>query len=247
MFKLEKLSKSFTQDKSTLVAVSSVSATIQKGEKVGIIGLSGAGKSTLLKLLSMQERPDSGSLFIDDVDLLTLKGKDLLRMRKRLGFVFQGVHLISQKNVKDNIAFPLTLYQSTFKEIDSKVTHVLNLVGLSDKAYAYPNTLSGGQKQRVGIARALITQPEVLLCDEPTSALDPLTTASILECLDNVHTQTNVTLLVITHDMHVIKRLCDRVIVMHEGSFVEEGKVSEVFNSPQHPQTRLILSASEGQ
>lgn len=247
MFKLEKLSKSFTQDKSTLVAVSSVSATIQKGEKVGIIGLSGAGKSTLLKLLSMQERPDSGSLFIDDVDLLTLKGKDLLRMRKRLGFVFQGVHLISQKNVKDNIAFPLTLDQSTFKEIDSKVTHVLNLVGLSDKAYAYPNTLSGGQKQRVGIARALITQPEVLLCDEPTSALDPLTTASILECLDNVHTQTNVTLLVITHDMHVIKRLCDRVIVMHEGSFVEEGKVSEVFNSPQHPQTRLILSASEGQ
>jgi len=246
MFKLEKLSKSFTQDKSTLVAVSSVSATIQKGEKVGIIGLSGAGKSTLLKLLSMQERPDSGSLFIDDVDLLTLKGKDLLRMRKRLGFVFQGVHLISQKNVKDNIAFPLTLDQSTFKEIDSKVTHVLNLVGLSDKAYAYPNTLSGGQKQRVGIARALITQPEVLLCDEPTSALDPLTTASILECLDNVHAQTNVTLLVITHDMHVIKRLCDRVIVMHEGSFVEEGKVSEVFNSPQHPQTRLILSASEG-
>lgn len=247
MFKLEKLSKSFTQDKSTLVAVSSVSATIQKGEKVGIIGLSGAGKSTLLKLLSMQERPDSGSLFIDDVDLLTLKGKDLLRMRKRLGFVFQGVHLISQKNVKDNIAFPLTLDKSTFKEIDSKVTHVLNLVGLSDKAYAYPNTLSGGQKQRVGIARALITQPEVLLCDEPTSALDPLTTASILECLDNVHAQTNVTLLVITHDMHVIKRLCDRVIVMHEGSFVEEGKVSEVFNSPQHPQTRLILSASEGQ
>lgn len=246
MFKLEKLSKSFTQDKSTLMAVSSVSATIQKGEKVGIIGLSGAGKSTLLKLLSMQERPDSGSLFIDDVDLLTLKGKDLLRMRKRLGFVFQGVHLISQKNVKDNIAFPLTLDQSTFKEIDSKVTHVLNLVGLSDKAYAYPNTLSGGQKQRVGIARALITQPEVLLCDEPTSALDPLTTASILECLDNVHAQTNVTLLVITHDMHVIKRLCDRVIVMHEGSFVEEGKVSEVFNSPQHPQTRLILSASEG-
>lgn len=246
MFKLENLSKSFTQDKSTLVAVSSVSATIQKGEKVGIIGLSGAGKSTLLKLLSMQERPDSGSLFIDDVDLLTLKGKDLLRMRKRLGFVFQGVHLISQKNVKDNIAFPLTLDQSTFKEIDSKVTHVLNLVGLSDKAYAYPNTLSGGQKQRVGIARALITQPEVLLCDEPTSALDPLTTASILECLDNVHAQTNVTLLVITHDMHVIKRLCDRVIVMHEGSFVEEGKVSEVFNSPQHPQTRLILSASEG-
>lgn len=246
MFKLEKLSKSFTQDKSTLVAVSSVSATIQKGEKVGIIGLSGAGKSTLLKLLSMQERPDSGSLFIDDVDLLTLKGKDLLRMRKRLGFVFQGVHLISQKNVKDNIAFPLTLDQSTFKEIDSKVTHVLNLVGLSDKAYAYPNTLSGGQKQRVGIARALITQPEVLLCDEPTSALDPLTTASILQCLDNVHAQTNVTLLVITHDMHVIKRLCDRVIVMHEGSFVEEGKVSEVFNSPQHPQTRLILSASEG-
>ena len=246
MFKLEKLSKSFTQDKSTLVAVSSVSATIQKGEKVGIIGLSGAGKSTLLKLLSMQERPDSGSLFIDDVDLLTLKGKDLLRMRKRLGFVFQGVHLISQKNVKGNIAFPLTLDQSTFKEIDSKVTHVLNLVGLSDKAYAYPNTLSGGQKQRVGIARALITQPEVLLCDEPTSALDPLTTASILECLNNVHAQTNVTLLVITHDMHVIKRLCDRVIVMHEGAFVEEGKVSEVFNSPQHPQTRLILSASEG-
>ena len=246
MFKLEKLSKSFTQDKSTLVAVSSVSATIQKGEKVGIIGLSGAGKSTLLKLLSMQERPDSGSLFIDDVDLLTLKGKDLLRMRKRLGFVFQGVHLISQKNVKDNIAFPLTLDQSTFKEIDSKVTHVLNLVGLSDKAYAYPNTLSGGQKQRVGIARALITQPEVLLCDEPTSALDPLTTASILQCLDNVHAQTNVTLLVITHDMHVIKRLCDHVIVMHEGAFVEEGKVSEVFNSPQHPQTRLILSASEG-
>ena len=246
MFKLEKLSKSFTQDKSTLVAVSRVSATIQKGEKVGIIGLSGAGKSTLLKLLSMQERPDSGSLFIDDVDLLTLKGKDLLRMRKRLGFVFQGVHLISQKNVKDNIAFPLTLDQSTSQEIDSKVNHVLNLVGLSDKALAYPNTLSGGQKQRVGIARALITQPEVLLCDEPTSALDPLTTASILECLDNVHAQTNVTLLVITHDMHVIKRLCDRVIVMHEGAFVEEGKVSEVFNSPQHPQTRLILSASEG-
>ncbi|MBS3971723.1 MAG: ATP-binding cassette domain-containing protein [Erysipelotrichia bacterium] len=246
MFKLESLSKSFTQDKSTLVAVSSVSATIQKGEKVGIIGLSGAGKSTLLRLLSMQDRPDSGSLFIDDVDLLTLKGKDLLRMRKRLGFVFQGVHLLLQKKVKDNVAFPLLLDRSIPKDISSKVDHVLNLVGLSDKANAYPNTLSGGQKQRVGIARALITQPEVLLCDEPTSALDPLTTQSILSCLEDVHAKTQVTLVIITHDMHVVQKLCDRVIVMHEGTFIEDGLVSEVFSNPQHPHTRLILSAHEG-
>jgi D-methionine transport system ATP-binding protein len=228
------------------VAVSSVSATIQKGEKVGIIGLSGAGKSTLLRLLSMQDRPDSGSLFIDDVDLLTLKGKDLLRMRKRLGFVFQGVHLLLQKKVKDNVAFPLLLDRSIPKDINSKVDHVLNLVGLSDKANAYPNTLSGGQKQRVGIARALITQPEVLLCDEPTSALDPLTTQSILSCLEDVHAKTQVTLVIITHDMHVVQKLCDRVIVMHEGTFIEDGLVSEVFSNPQHPHTRLILSAHEG-
>jgi len=246
MFKLEHLSKTFTQDKATLVAVSNVSATINKGEKVGIIGLSGAGKSTLLRLLSMQDRPNQGSIYIDDVDLLTLKGKDLHRMRKRLGFVFQGVHLLLQRRVKDNVALPLTLDHYTSNEIDAKVAHVLNLVGLSEKHNAYPNTLSGGQKQRVGIARALVTQPEVLLCDEPTSALDPLTTQSIIQCLKDVHEHTQVTLIVITHDMHVVEKLCDRVIVMHEGTFIEDGPVSEVFHNPNHPHTRLILSASEG-
>ncbi len=246
MFKLENLSKSFTQDKATLAAVSNVSATIQKGEKVGIIGLSGAGKSTLLRLLSMQDKPDQGSIFIDEVDLLTLKGKDLHRMRKRLGFVFQGVHLLLQKKVKDNIAFPLTLDKVSNEDINEKVKHVLNLVGLSEKINTYPNTLSGGQKQRVGIARALVTQPEVLLCDEPTSALDPLTTQSIIQCLNDVHKHTQVTLIIITHDMHVVEKLCDRVIVMHEGTFIEDGLVSEVFKNPSHPHTRLILSASEG-
>lgn len=246
MFKIENLSKSFTQDKATLAAVSKVSATIHKGEKVGIIGLSGAGKSTLLRLLSMQDQPDQGSLFIDDVDLLTLKGKDLNRMRKRIGFVFQGVHLLLQKKVKDNIAFPLTLDKHSATDINERVNQVLKLVGLSEKINTYLNTLSGGQKQRVGIARALVTHPDVLLCDEPTSALDPLTTQSIIQCLNDVHHHTQVTLIIITHDMHVVERLCDRVIVMHEGTFIEDGLVSEVFNNPSHPHTRLILSASEG-
>ena len=247
MIRIENLTKSFKNENSRLVALNNVSATIGKGELLGIIGSSGAGKSTLIRQLSLIEQPDSGTIWLDDVDLFKLKGRDLLRMRRQLGIVFQGYHLLEQKNVYDNIAFPLQLVKMDKAEIKKRVEELISLVGLNGKAQAYPIQLSGGQKQRVAIARALASSPTLLLCDEPTSALDVVTTKSILDLLVEIHRKTQVTIVIITHELSVVKAVCQRVIVMNEGSFVEDGSVKQVFASPKHEMTKLLLSYQEGQ
>ncbi|MDP3305440.1 MAG: ATP-binding cassette domain-containing protein [Erysipelotrichaceae bacterium] len=247
MIRIENLTKSFKNDNSRLVALNNVSASIDKGELVGIIGSSGAGKSTLIRQLSLIEQPDSGTIWLDDVDLFKLKGQDLLRMRRQLGIVFQGYHLLEQKNVYDNIAFPLQLVKMDKADIKKRVEELISLVGLNGKAQAYPVQLSGGQKQRVAIARALASSPTLLLCDEPTSALDVVTTKSILDLLVEIHRKTQVTIVIITHELSVVKAVCQRVIVMNEGYFVEDGSVKQVFASPKHEMTKLLLSYQEGQ
>lgn len=247
MIRIENLTKSFKNDNSRLVALNNVSANIDKGELVGIIGSSGAGKSTLIRQLSLIEKPDSGTIWLDDVDLFKLKGRDLLRMRRQLGIVFQGYHLLEQKNVYDNIAFPLQLVKMDKAGIKLRVEELISLVGLTGKAQAYPVQLSGGQKQRVAIARALASSPSLLLCDEPTSALDVVTTKSILDLLVEIHRKTQVTIVIITHELSVVKAVCQRVIVMNEGYFVEDGSVKQVFASPKHDMTKLLLSYQEGQ
>jgi D-methionine transport system ATP-binding protein len=247
MIRIENLTKTFKNENSRLVALNNVSATIGHGEFLGIIGSSGAGKSTLIRHLSLIEKPDSGTIWLDDVDLFQLKGQDLLRMRRQLGIVFQGYHLLEQKNVFENIAFPLQLVDISKAEIKNRVEELISLVGLTGKAHAYPAQLSGGQKQRVAIARALASSPTLLLCDEPTSALDVVTTKSILDLLVEIHQKTNVTIVIITHELSVVKAVCKRVIVMNEGSFVEDGSVKQIFSAPQHEMTKLLLSYQEGQ
>ncbi len=246
MIKIDQLTKSFVFKDDRLVAINNVSATIHDGEFLGIIGSSGAGKSTLLRCLSLIEKPDQGTIWLDDVDLFKLKGKDLIRMRRQLGIVFQGYHLLEQRTVFDNIAFPLRLTHMKEEEITQRVDSLIHLVGLSGKSSSYPSQLSGGQKQRVAIARALTSEPTLLLCDEPTSALDVVTTKAILDLLKEIHRKTNVTVIIITHELSVVKSACDRMIVMNEGQFVEDGKVKDIFASPSHPMTKLLLSYQEG-
>jgi D-methionine transport system ATP-binding protein len=247
MIRIENLTKSYKSENSRLVALNNVSAEIGNGEFLGIIGSSGAGKSTLIRHLSLIERPDGGTIWLEDVDLFKLNGQDLLRMRRQLGIVFQGYHLLQQKNVFENIAFPLQLVDMDKTVIRQRVEELISLVGLNGKALAYPAQLSGGQKQRVAIARALASSPSLLLCDEPTSALDVVTTKSILDLLVEIHRKTKVTIVIITHELFVVKAVCQRVIVMNEGEFVEDGSVYEVFASPKHEMTKLLLSYQEGQ
>lgn len=241
MIRIENLTKSYKVPNQKLVALNQLNATFQTGDLVGIIGASGAGKSTLIRQLSLIEKPDIGTIWLDEVNLLTLKGKDLLRMRRNLGIVFQGYHLLEQKNVFDNIAFPLQLIRLSKKEIELKVNELIQLVGLHGKATSFPSQLSGGQKQRVAIARALATSPKILLCDEPTSALDLATTKSILDLLVDIKQKTNVTILIITHELAVVKAICNQVYVMDQGEFVESGSVKEVFSKPKHPSTQLLV------
>jgi len=246
MIRIENLTKTYKNDQDRLVALNNVSASIDQGEFLGIIGSSGAGKSTLIRHLSLIEAPDDGTIWLDDVDLFQLKGRDLLRMRRQLGIVFQGYHLLEQKNVFDNIAFPLQLVHTDKIKMKERVEELISLVGLNGKAHAFPAQLSGGQKQRVAIARALASSPSLLLCDEPTSALDVVTTKSILDLLVEIHRKTNVTIVIITHEISVVKAVCQRVIVMNEGSFVEDGSVKQIFSAPQHEMTKLLLSYQEG-
>lgn len=242
MIQIKNLTKSYRGESEKLVALNNISATIDEGELVGIIGASGAGKSTLIRQLSLIEKPDQGTIYLNDVDLFTLKGKDLLRMRRQVGIVFQGYQLLLQKNIFDNIAFPLQLIDMPKAQIKERVEELIQLVGLQGKASAYPAQLSGGQKQRVAIARALASSPTLLLCDEPTSALDVVTTQSLLDLLVKIHKQTKVTIVIITHELSVVESICERVIVMDEGHFVEDDQVSKVFANPSHPSTKRLLS-----
>ena len=233
MIKLENISKSFAINGKTVEAVKDVSLAIRQGEIFGIIGFSGAGKSTLVRCINLLEKPEKGRVIIDGEDITHYEGKELRHVRQRIGMIFQHFNLMPSRTVFENIELPLKLTKLSASERSQKIKKLLDLVGLSDKAQSYPSQLSGGQKQRVAIARAIANDPKVLLCDEATSALDPQTTHSILQLLKEVNTRLGITIVVITHQMEVIKEICDRVAVMQKGVVVEKGDIVEVFSAPQ--------------
>lgn len=232
MIRFENVSKTFRGNGKQVEAVKEVSLHIKKGEIFGIIGYSGAGKSTLVRCINLLERPDRGRIWIGDTEITALKGKSLRKQRRKIGMIFQQFHLFASRNVYENVAYPLKHQGLTRQEIKKRVEELLNLVGLEDKASAYPSQLSGGQKQRAAIARALANEPDILLCDEATSALDPKTTTAILRLLQEVNRKLGVTIVVITHEMQVVKESCGSVAVMEGGSVVEEGEVFDIFSNP---------------
>jgi len=219
--------------KTHVQALKGISLTIHDGEIFGIIGKSGAGKSTLVRCINMLEKPTTGKVIIDDKELTAMSDSQLRAERKNIGMIFQHFNLLSSRTVFDNIAFPLELAGASKEVIRSKVDSLLELVGLTDRQFNYPSQLSGGQKQRVGIARALASDPKILLCDEATSALDPQTTKSILELLKDINKRLGITIVIITHEMAVIKEICDRVAVIEGGVIKEQGRVIDVFTNPQ--------------
>ncbi len=240
MIRIKNLSKTF--DKSCNVdALKNVDLSIEAGDVCGVIGMSGAGKSTLLRCIAMLETPSSGSIEIDGKDIFSLKGKELLDLKKSLGVVFQGYNLLMQRSIRQNIAFPLELIKMPKDQIAKRVDELLCLVGLSDKAEEYPSQLSGGQRQRVAIARALASNPKVLLCDEPTSALDPLTTRSILKLLREINHTLGVTIVIITHEIGVVRSICNKVAVIDAGEIAESGLTKEVFAAPQSQAAKQLL------
>lgn len=226
-------------------ALSNLSFSIKKGEIVGIIGHSGAGKTTLLRCLAGLELPTNGQVYIEGKNIAHLPDKELIPLRQRIGLVFQHFNLLTSKNVLDNIALPLKIAGISKSERTKRAKELLELVGIPDKAFNYPAQLSGGQKQRVGIARALAANPALLLCDEATSALDPETTRSIIELLLQINQQLNLTIVLITHEMSVIRLLADRVLVLQKGKIIEEGSVSQVFSHPQSETTQQLLQEEQ--
>ncbi len=218
---------------------------IERGEVFGIIGHSGAGKSTLLRLINRLEEPSGGRIVIDGVDVTALGADGLRKFRQQAGMIFQHFNLLSSKTVAANVGMPLKLAGVPAREIEQRVAALLERVGLKDHANKYPAQLSGGQKQRVGIARALATRPKILLCDEATSALDPQTTAAVLQLLAEINRELGLTIVLITHEMDVIRRVCDRVAVMDAGVIVEQGPVAEVFLHPQHATTKRFVQEAE--
>ena len=241
MIRIEHAVKTFDGGKQAVHALQDVSLRVEKGDIYGIVGFSGAGKSTLLRLVNGLEKPDSGSITVAGQDLSGLNKKALLRLRRKIGMVFQQFNLLEGKTVKYNVSIPLKLAGKSRQDIDERVREVLRFVELEDKEKAYVSQLSGGQKQRVGIARALATAPDILLCDEATSALDPQTTESILRLLQRVNREMGVTILLITHQMQVIQMICNKVAVMEYGKIVEEGSVLSVFGEPKEEVTRRFV------
>ena len=235
VIRLEHIEKVFTDGKEDFEALRDVSLEVNEGDIFGIIGLSGAGKSTLVRCLNLLERPTSGKVYVNDKDMMTLSEPEIRRCRQKIGMVFQHFNLLMQRTVLGNVCFPLEIVGMSRKDAKKRAMEVLRLVGIADKANAYPSQLSGGQKQRVAIARVLANDPEIILCDEATSALDPMTTESILSLLQTINRTQHITIVVITHEMKVIQQICNRVAVLDEGRIQETGPVSEVFS---HPQTR---------
>ena len=240
MIELEHVIKNFHADKNNAIhAVNDVSLKINDGDIFGIIGFSGAGKSTLVRCINLLERPDSGSVKIDGVEMTKLKPSELYKARTKIGMIFQQFNLMPSRTVLQNVAYPLR--NMTKEQIRTRVRELLALVEISDKENAYPSELSGGQKQRVAIARALANDPTILLCDEATSALDPQTTASILQLLKDLNKKLGLTIVVITHEMEVVKNICLKAAVMDAGRIIETGDVFEIFSSPKHPVTRNFV------
>ncbi|MBM7715667.1 methionine ABC transporter ATP-binding protein [Siminovitchia sp. FSL H7-0308] len=242
MIELAGISKTFKGKQGSIHALKNVSLSVKKGEIYGVIGYSGAGKSTLIRCVNLLEKPDTGSVKVKGIDLTKLSTKKLREARSNIGMIFQGFNLLKTATVYENIALPLKLAGFSKKEVEERVKKYIKIVGLDEKHHAYPAELSGGQKQRVAIARALAFEPEVLLSDEATSALDPDTTEAILELLLKINKELGITILLITHEMNVIQRICDRVAVMEKGEVIEEGKTKDLFTSPQHPTTKRFVS-----
>lgn len=233
MIRLEQVSKTFVQKDKQTEALKNVSLTIEDGSIFGIIGSSGAGKSTLVRCLNLLERPTEGKVYIDDTELTALGSADLRKERRKIGMVFQQFNLLAQRNALKNVCYPLEIAGVGAKQAKERAKELLKMVGLEDRMYHYPAQLSGGQKQRVAIARALATEPKYLLCDEATSALDPNTTNSILELLKEINERLGVTIIVITHEMRVVEKICTHVAVLNEGEIIEEGSIQDVFLSPK--------------
>ncbi|MGE1061498.1 ATP-binding cassette domain-containing protein [Megasphaera paucivorans] len=241
MINFVNISKTFTVKRQKIKALQHVSLQISDGDIFGVIGFSGAGKSTLLRMVNALEIPTEGRMEVDGRDINALDFSELRKVRKKIGMIFQEFNLLESKSVYDNVAIPLILNHVDKKLIQKRVTELLSFVELSDKALAYPSQLSGGQKQRIGIARALANNPSILLCDEATSALDPETTESILQLLKRINKKLNITILIVTHEIHVIQSICNRVAVMEHGSVVETGTVLEVFSNPQQNMTKRFV------
>lgn len=242
MIKLSNIEKNYETASGNVKAIAGIDLEVKRGEIYGVIGLSGAGKSTLIRCINMLERPTKGTVTVDGQELTAMNDSQLRAARKNIGMIFQHFNLLSSATVYDNIAFPLKLSGLNKADIEKKVCPLLELVGLTDKRDQYPAQLSGGQKQRVGIARALASDPKVLLCDEATSALDPQTTKSILELIKDINQKLQLTVVIITHEMQVIKEICDKVAVIERGIIAEQGTVLEVFTNPKQAITKEFVS-----
>jgi len=241
MIEINNLTKTFATQGGDVEALKDVSITIPDGDIFGVIGMSGAGKSTLVRCINMLERPDTGSVIIDGVDVGTLQEKELRSFRRDITMIFQGFNLLMQRTCLKNICFPLELEGVKKTEAEAKARELLALVGLEDKADVYPAQLSGGQQQRIAIARALATNPKVLLCDEATSALDPSTTASILELIRKINEKMGITVIVITHQMNVVESICKHVAILDHGTVAEQGEVQEVFAHPKSAAAKKLV------
>lgn len=243
MIEIKNISKTFHQKKQSFKALDQVSLSIEKGDIVGIIGFSGAGKSTLIRTVNLLERPDEGQIIINGKDFTKLSSKQLAGERKKIGMIFQHFNLLSSRTVFDNVALSLELDHVSKDEINKKVNELLKIVGLENKANDYPKSLSGGQKQRVAIARALANDPYLLLCDEATSALDPATTQSILQLLRDINQRLGITILLITHEMEVIKAVCNHVAVIDKGRLLAKGTLIEIISDRENPVIRQFINS----
>ncbi|MGD6903090.1 methionine ABC transporter ATP-binding protein [Bacillus infantis] len=243
MIEFQDLRKVYESGGQQVAALNGIDLAIDRGEIFGVIGFSGAGKSSLIRCVNLLERPTSGKVIVDGHDLTSLSPKEVREVKRNIGMVFQHFNLLNSKTVFANVAMPLTLAKLPKEQIRKRVAELLEFVGLADKADKYPDQLSGGQKQRVGIARALATQPSILLCDEATSALDPQTTSSILQLLKKINAEYNITILIITHEMTVIREICDRVAVIEAGKIIEEGSVFNVFSAPKTQTAQNFVSS----
>ena len=241
IIRVENISRTFQANNGQVEAVKNISFSIEKGDIFGIIGLSGAGKSTLVRCLNLLEKPNEGNIYVDGKNLMELSPKELRKERQDIGMIFQHFNLVMQRTVLDNICFPLEIAGVSRREARKRAAELLETVGLSEKAKAYPAQLSGGQKQRVAIARVLANNPKILLCDEATSALDPQTTKSILKLLKEINQKYGITIVVITHEMAVIQEICSKVAVLDHGSMVEEGTVEELFRAPKTEEAKKLI------
>ena len=241
IIRAQNISKTFQANNGQVEAVKNITFSIEKGDIFGIIGLSGAGKSTLVRCLNLLEKPNEGNIYIDGKNLMELSERELRKERQDIGMIFQHFNLLMQRNVVDNICFPLEIAGVKKKDARKRALELLETVGLSEKAKAYPAQLSGGQKQRVAIARVLANNPKILLCDEATSALDPQTTKSILNLLKEINQKYGITIVVITHEMAVIREICSKVAVLDQGTLVEQGTVEEIFRAPKTEQAKNLI------